>query len=140
MKIARIDRYPELQDSLAEGYAQGMSQPELAELCGVSDRGTIAEWLKRADIKAKIHVAIKDRSARILRHTDSRVEKYLAAHPKVGIETLLKIRREYAGASLTLKEDGDKSGAVTELMVALHDHPELADAFKAPADAEPNST
>lgn len=129
MKIALIDEYPELKDTLAELTAEGINQTKIAETMGVSDRGTVAAWQKRPEIQAKVTKLIQERANGILRHTTKAIEAVLASGKKVSLENLLKIHREFAGATINMNVSGDEAKAMEELMAKLYDDPELAAAF-----------
>lgn len=136
MKQADLDINPELVDKLAELLAEGCSHRQIAEVFDVNQR-TISDWRRRGDVQAVMAKKITERASRILRHTDSRVEKHLEQNPKISLDQLLRIRREFAGSTVTVKESVDKSGALTELMQQLHENPDLAAAFgEKPPDAD----
>jgi len=128
MKAAKIDTVEGLKQQVAEAYAEGATQEEIAALAGVSDRGTVAEWLKREDVQLLVSKCIQDRSNRILRHTDTKIEKKLQADSddKMSLEKLLKVRQTYAGREIKMDLTGDKSQVLEDFLKELDENPELA--------------
>lgn len=127
---SRIDTVEGLMDEVAKAYAEGATQTEICEIAGVSDRGTVATWLKRSDVQVLVSKYIQDRSNRILRHTDTAIEKKLEADEGgMSLERLLKIRREFAGQSIKIDLKGEQAEAMEGLMRAFFENPELAAAF-----------
>jgi len=142
MKIARIDEYPELKDTLAELTAEGASQTAIAEAMGVKDRGTIAAWQKRPEIQARVTRLIRERSNRILSQTTKRIEGILNSGKNLSLENLLKIQREFGGQLIKIDDGGDPAKALEEIFLAAHDDEALAEGLaklniEAAADVEP---
>lgn len=127
-RIARIDLYPELKDKLAELTADGVSQSEIADAMGVSDRGTVADWQKRPEIRARVTRLLEERCNGILTQTTKRIESKLRSDSKISLENLLKIHRAFAGDKLTV-DTGDSAKSLEELFMAAHDDPALAAAL-----------
>lgn len=129
MKAAKIDTVEGLKDKVAEMYAEGATQQQIADFAGVSDRGTVAEWLKREDVQMLVSKNIQDRANRILRHTDTKIEKKLEADgdDKMSLERLLKIRQTFAGREITVDMAGDKSQVLADFLEELHGNPEMAE-------------
>lgn len=144
MKPAKIDAYPELKDTLAELTADNVSQAKIAEALGVKDRGTVAEWQKRPDIRVKVTAIIQERSNSILSQTTKRIKAMLDSDKKISLENLLKIHREFAGANVNLTVGTDDATALQELFQAADTDPNIAAALAsivpegadAPADEE----
>lgn len=129
-RVSRIDAVPGLLEIVAEAYANGATQEEIASLAGVSDRGTVAEWLKRTDVQVAVSKFIQDRANRITRHTDSAIEKKIEAKgEKMSLEQLLKIRQAFAAQQIKIDLTGDKADAMSELFRTFFEHPDLAAAF-----------
>lgn len=131
MKPARIDTVPGLKEKVAEAYAEGCTQKEIAQLAGVNDRGTVAEWLKRSDVQSMISKAVEERANKILRHTDTAIEKKLTSGKEQSLETLLKVRQTFAGQKVNLDVGGEKSKLLENWMRELDENPDLAAAFEA---------
>jgi hypothetical protein len=129
----------EMLDKFAQLVAEGVPHSVLAQQFGVTPR-TTKRWKARPEIKERIHKIIVERADRILRHTDTAVERWLEKHPEADIDTILKIRREFAGSTVNVKgEQGDKAKAMAEVMQAIHDDPDLAEKLGAamkPADGD----
>jgi transcriptional regulator with XRE-family HTH domain len=128
MKPAKIDTVEGLKDQVAEAYAEGATQEQIAELAGVKDRGTVGEWLKREDVQLLVSKHIQDRSNRILRHTDTKIEKKLQADAddKMSLEKLLKVRQTFAGREIKFDLTGDKSQVLQDFLKDMDENPELA--------------
>lgn len=139
MKPARIDSVPGLKDEVAEAYAEGATQKEIAEIAGVRDVGTVREWLKRSDLQTLISRKVEERKNKILRHTDTAIEKLLESGKKISLENYLKIRREFAGQSINLDVSGEKGKVLQDFLKQLDENPELAAAFMGamPSDDQP---
>jgi hypothetical protein len=110
-------------------YAEGMKIKDIAEFAKV-DRGTVGDWMKRADVQTLVSKMIKERENAILRHIDTKIEAKLTGDGKHSMETLLKARREYAGRSDKLELTGDTASVMADFMKELHENPDLADALK----------
>ena len=135
MKRARIDVVPGLKRQVAEYFAEGLTQQEIADQVGVSDRGTVAAWLKRSDVQALISEIVRERTNRIVRHVDTALEKKLEQKgDTISIDTLLKIRAGLAGATVNMNVGTDKAKAMQEMITKLNDDPDLAAAFAAELD------
>ncbi len=118
---------PAMRESLARMYADGRSRTEIAEELGCNP-STVSGWVKRADVQALISKFIEERSNRVLRHTDKKIEGILMSGKELELEELLKIRKEFAGQKVEVtNRDGDKAAATDELMQKLHANPELLD-------------
>ena len=128
MKAAKIDTVPGLKEEVARLHAEGASQATIAEFAGVADRGTVADWLKREDVQMLVSKFLQDRSNRILRHTDTKIEKKLEADSddKLSLERLLKIRQTFAGQQVSVDMSGDKSQVLEDFLKELHGDPALA--------------
>lgn len=128
MKAAKIDTVEGLKNEVAQLHAEGASQQTIADFAGVSDRGTVADWLKREDVQLLVSKHIQDRANRILRHTDTKIEKKLEAdnEDKMSLERLLKIRQTFAGQQVNLDMGGDKSAVLEAFLADLHNDPEFA--------------
>lgn len=140
MKVSVIDQDPERKERLIQLLAEGTKHAEIAEVFGVHV-DTIGDWKRRADIQAGITAYIRKRSNDILSLTDHAIQKRLEASREPGAkaiptETLLSIRKTFAGERITFDREGDAAGATEELMKLLHGNPELAAAFARAGDAE----
>jgi len=121
MKVAKIDANPELKDTLAELTADNVSQKKIAEIMGVKDRGTVAEWQRRPEIQVRVTRLIRERANRILGRTTKKIEGILDGDKKISLENLLKIHREFAGQTLKIETDGDATKALEELFLLADD-------------------
>ncbi len=137
MRASKLDTTPGLIDEVARLHAEGASQQTIADFAGVSDRGTVAEWLKREDVQLRVSKLLQDRANRILRHTDTKIEKKLEADgdDKMSLERLLKIRQTFAGQQVNVDMGGDKAAVLEDFIREMHENPDLAAAAsKALAD------
>lgn len=130
MKVSILDQDPERKRELAMLFADAVKHADIAEVFNVHI-DTIGEWKKRADVQSLITKIIADRANNILSHTDTAILKRLeqAREPGgkgISMETLLRVRQTFAGEKVALDIKGDASTAMRELMMQLHDHPELA--------------
>lgn len=82
-------------------------------------------------MQALVSKFVEARANKILRHTDSKIEKLLESSKKFGMGDLLKIRREFAGQQITLDLGGDKAGSMEELLQRFHEDSGLAAKAKA---------
>lgn len=130
MRQALIDEYPELRDTLAELFVDGKTQQEIADAMSVKDRGTVAVWLKRADIQARISKLIQERANSMLSKTDAKIMGYLTGSSKISLENLLKIRRELAGTLIKVDTGTDPAAALAELWKLADADPEIASALE----------
>lgn len=144
MRISEIDTDPERKALLVQHLAEGTKHQEVADLFGVH-KDTIGEWKKRPDVQAAITAYIRRRSNDILSLVDTSIQKRLeqAREPggkSIPTETLLSMRKTYAGERLTIDTEGDAAGATEELMELLHRNPALAAEFAkaTAADADGN--
>lgn len=141
MRIAKIDQFPELKDTLAELTAEGLSQQKIADAMEVSDRGTIAAWQKRPEIQHKVSRLIQERANKILSKTTKKIEAKLDGDEKISLENLLKIQQTFGGQTLKV-EGGDPAKALEELFLLAHSDQDLAEGLRklglpAPSEEEP---
>lgn len=129
-KLAVIDRNPALKDTLAELTADNVSQERIAEVMGVKDRGTVAEWQKRPEIQLRVTRLVQERANRILTKTTEKIEGYLNSGKKISLENLLKIQQTFAKQTIKVESGADAATALNELFVQAHDDPELAAALR----------
>lgn len=128
---------------LVQHLAEGSTHKDIGDLFGVH-KDTIGEWKKRPDVQAQITAYIRRRSNDILSITDTSIKKRLEQSrgengKPIPMETLLSIRKTYAGERLTIDTEGDAVGATEELMQILHNNPALAAALaEASVDADSN--
>lgn len=117
---------PEFLQLVAECFAAGMSRQEMCDELDVADKDTITRWRRDARVKAKVMKLIQDRAIQISRKIDSVIEGRLAHTDDMSIEELIKIRKEYGGASVQRREVADDA-TVHEALEALEDNPELVE-------------
>lgn len=126
MRLSLLDEDPTRVETVAKLLATGATREKVCEVMGITDLKTVTEWRKRPDVQAAITKVIRERENRVLSLTDTQIVKKLEAlGDKIDLETLLKVRREFAGATINLK-DGDQAGALEELVAAMHKNPALA--------------
>lgn len=75
-------------------HADGAPRAEIAEHFDVHV-DTVGSWLQRGDIKALVDRILRDRTARILRKVDTKIEGILQHIEKLSLDDLLKIRKEF---------------------------------------------
>jgi transcriptional regulator with XRE-family HTH domain len=126
IRQARIDTVPGLKEAVARAYAENATQEEIAEVAGVRDRGTVATWLKREDVQMLVSKFVQERQNKILRSTDTRIEKVLQSEKELSLERLLKIRQTFAPNVVKVDLSGDQAGIVEEFLRQMHDDPEAA--------------
>jgi transposase len=113
------------REALARLYADGKTRKEIAAHFDVHP-DTVTTWLQREEVQGLISRFIRERTNRVLRHTDSRIEGYLHAEKDIDIDTLLKIRKEFHSDG-QVESTADKTAEqVAELMKELRADPEKA--------------
>lgn len=92
----------------AECFAAGMTREKMCEELGVADPMTITRYRKDPRVKAVVQKLIEDRAIRISAKVDSKIEYKLQDRDgDLTVDELIKIRKEYGGASLARKEIDD---------------------------------
>lgn len=127
IRQARIDRIPGLKEAVARAYAENATQEEIAEVAGVSDRGTVASWLKREDVQMLVTKFVQERANKILRSTDTRIEKVLQSDKELSLERLLKVRQTFAPQQVKVDMSGDQAGIVEKFLREMHGDPDAAE-------------
>lgn len=127
---------PEGQQHVAECFAAGMSRQAMCDELGVKDKDTISRWRRDPRIKAKVMKLIEDRAIQISRKVDSIIEGRLSQAENLDTETLIKIRKEYGGASVQRREVADDA-TVHEAMEVLENNPEAVEQLERLLRGEP---
>lgn len=138
MRQARIDTVPGLKDQIAEAYAKNATQEELCDIAGVKDRGTVAAWLKREDVQMLVSRYIAERSNKIVRSTDTRIEAILQSGGDISLERLLKIRQTFMPQQVKLDVSGDQQAILEQFMREMHEDPDAAAKAAAALVREPD--
>lgn len=135
-----MDKEPGLRDVVAELYANGANNQEIANAINSIfpelnvHKDTIIEYRRHPSVLAKIRRLIEERTTRITRKVDSKIEERLKAADKMDVKTLLEIRKTIAGDKHVIDdkrpEDGQRS-AVEELFDAAQEDPEMAERIMA---------
>lgn len=122
-------------DEFAQAYAEGLSREQLAGIfdCSVE---SITNWSKRPEIQRRVSALNTERANRVLRAVDTALENRLRNVEKLDIETLLKIRKEFAGDKLEITTKVDQNELAQELWEKLDSDPEAIDRLMAGATAE----
>lgn len=110
-------------------YAEGMVRKDLAKHFDVH-MDTISTWAQRDDVRAMVARIVTDRTNRVLRRVDSRIEGILGAKADdLSLEELLKIRKEFLPDRRDINVNVNKEGALEELWERVADNPEAAAAL-----------
>lgn len=126
---------PEKRELCAQMMADGNTRDQIAAAFGVN-KDTISDWRKRADVQALISKIINDRSNRILSVIDNKIEGYLSQADKLGLDDLIKIRKEFAATKTETVIRVDQAGALEDLITRANSDP----AFAAALDALPDGS
>lgn len=135
-----MDKEPGLRDVVADLYANGANNQEIANAINAIfpelnvHKDTILEYRRHPAVLAKIRRLIEERTTRITRQVDSKIEARLKDADKMDVKTLLEIRKTIAGDKHVIDdkrpEDGQRS-AVEELFDAAQEDPEVAERIMA---------
>lgn len=122
-------------DEFAQAYAEGLNREQLADIfdCSVE---SITNWSKRPEIQRRVSALNTERANRVLRAVDTALENRLRNVEKLDIETLLKIRKEFAGDKLEITTKVDQNELAQELWAKLDSDPEAIDRLMAGATAD----
>lgn len=115
----------EARKKVAEIHANGGTRADIVAEFGVHE-STVTTWLQREDVKAEVDRIIRDRTHRILRKVDTRIEVELANVDKMKLEDLLKVRKEFLPDRKEIKLNVSQEDALAELFTAAADDPEAA--------------
>lgn len=92
----------------------------------VKDTDTITRWRRDPRVKPLVEQLISDRAVQVSRRVDAVIEGRLANAETMDTETLLKIRKEYGGATVGRKEVGDDT-VTADAIRAMESDPNFAD-------------
>lgn len=122
-------------DEFAQAYAEGLNREQLAGMfdCSVE---SITNWSKRPEIQRRVSALNTERANRVLRAVDTALENRLRNVEKLDIETLLKIRKEFAGDKLEITTKVDQNELAQELWEKLDSDPEAIDRLMAGVAAD----
>lgn len=147
-RTSYLDKFPELRDFVALKYIEGYSNQAIADAVNNEwealnvHKDTIITWRKDDEVDAKVHRLNRERVARILRRTDTELERRLEKMAQnMDTDELIKLRKEFRPErDAHTDEKVDRAGLIQELFGAAQEDPELAqkiaDASKG-ADASP---
>lgn len=113
---------------VADLHANGAVRKVIAEEFDVQPN-TVSAWLQREDIKALVDRVLRDRTHRILRSVDTRIETMLQNINKLSLEELLKVRKEFLPDRKEIKLNVSKEDALSELWERVAEDPEAAQAI-----------
>lgn len=117
---------PEYAKAVAEAYINGVSRKEMAEIFGVH-KDTITIWVRDPRVLAHGGRFAQERVSRISRLIDKEVEERLEDIDEIGIEQLLKIRKEYIERVVKFETTGaDTTSTVNDTIKAFEENPEFA--------------
>lgn len=121
---SRLDE-PGFMREVAELFAAGKSRREMCEELDVADRDTITRWRKDPRIRALVARLIEDRAIQVSRKIDSVIEGRLSQAENMTIDELIKIRKEFGGATVKGREIADDT-TVEQAWEAVAENPKLA--------------
>lgn len=122
-------------DEFAQAYAEGLNREQLAGMFGCSVE-SITNWSKRPEIQRRVSALNTERANRVLRAVDTALENRLRNVENLDIETLLKIRKEFAGDKLEITTKVDQNELAQELWAKLDSDPEAIDRLMAGVAAD----
>lgn len=116
---------PDFVKLVAEGFSNGLSRAEMAEMFSVS-KGTITTWRRDPRVRVQTLKLIEDRVVRITSKVDAIIGHRLQYADDIDTETLIKIRKEYLGGALRTASEGKGADAETinEAMNEIEADPE----------------
>lgn len=131
-RFSKIDD-PDFAKSVGLAWVEGLTGAEMAEMFGV-ERRTVTNWLRDPRVKSHAAKFAEERIMRIIRKTDTEIEKRMRHLENEDIATILKVRKEYLNNTVK-KVDPVGGGAadahtVEDTMDALDSNPELAAALQ----------
>lgn len=119
-----------VSDLIANGLSRQAILDELTDGgIEVKDKDTITRWKRDPRIKALVGKLIDDRAMQISRKVDSVIEGRLSQAENLPTEVLLKIRKEYGGATVQRKEIADDAVTAAALNTMEND-PTFAEEFE----------
>lgn len=134
-RTSLLDQNPDLRQQFAEKYVDGRTRAELADIFDVHE-DTITRWTKDAKIQAIVTQLREERTNRITRKVDTRLEAIINDDElvkKLSIKDILEIRRTLAPAAQTVNNNhsgsikpGDAEAAIWK---RLNENPEAAAAI-----------
>lgn len=131
-------RDPEFLRLVAECFAAGMSREDMCKVCDVKDKDTITRWRRDPRVKALVSKLIEDRAIQISRKVDAVIEGRLAHAEDLDTDILLKIRKEYGGATVGRREIADDAVTAGALR-AMEEDPDLLEKMVGLLDQEAES-
>lgn len=126
-RTSRIDD-ADFAKAVALAYVEGLTRQEMCEQFGVRDPDTITKWQRDPRVKAHAAKFAEERILRIVRKTDTEMERRLANISDEEIDTILKIRKEYLNNAVRIEVgSGDThSDTINDTLEAMEQNPELA--------------
>lgn len=127
-----------IRKQVAEMHADGNTRKAIASKFDVH-YDTVSSWLQREDVKAQVDKILRDRTHRILRSVDTRIETMIQNIDKLSLDELLKVRKEFLPDRKEIKLNVSKEDALSELWERVAEDPEAAQAIlglDGPPDAD----
>ena len=122
---------PVIREEVARLTAEGATQAQIAEAVGVRDRGTVAAWQKRDDVRSLVDVFIRENSREILRHVTGAIKKRLQTDKdNMPTELMLKIYERFAPQVGGDALSGDPADAMAAMVAYLDEHPDAAEGLR----------
>lgn len=114
---------PDFAKQVAEAFAAGCSRPEMCEMFGVSDPGTITRWRRDPRVKAHALKIIEDRILQVTRKVDGVIAARLEHAENMSVQELIMIRKEFLGGALRAQTEKADEETVGEAMRFLEENP-----------------
>lgn len=111
---------------VAEMHANGETRAVIAEQYDVHV-DTVGSWLRNPEVKALVDKILRDRTTRVLRKVDTRIEGVLQHIEKLTLDDLLKIRKEFLPDRKEIVVGSmNKEDMIAELFGRAADNPDAA--------------
>jgi len=117
---SRLDN-PEFLKAVAMAYVEGWTREQCAEEWGVGSLYTITTWFRDPRVQALAGTLAAERMLRIVRKTDSELERRLQTPGELDVDDIIRIRKEFAPKTAKAGEVGATPATTTSTQEALED-------------------